>query len=118
MNAAKRYAEIAPSAPHALHMPSHIFTRVGAWQASVATNRRSAAVSMAEKEPGGGLHAMDYMVYAYLQLARDKDAGSVLQEARGFTGINPNNRGSAYALAAIPARITLERGIVEGSHAA
>ena len=111
LNAAKRYAEIAPSAPHALHMPSHIFTRVGAWQESVATNRRSADVAVAEKEPGGGLHAMDYMVYAYLQLARDKDAGSVLQTARSLTGINPNNLGSAYALAAIPARIPLERGL-------
>jgi len=111
LNAAKRYAEIAPSAPHALHMPSHIFTRVGAWQESVATNRRSAAVALVEKDPDSALHAMDYMVYAELQLARDKDAGSVLQEARGFTGINPNNRGSAYALAAIPARILLERGL-------
>jgi tetratricopeptide (TPR) repeat protein len=111
LNAAKRYAEIAPSAPHALHMPSHIFTRVGAWQDSVATNRRSTAVALVDKDPDGALHAMDYMVYADLQLARDKDAGSVLQEARGFTGINPNNRGSAYALAAIPARILLERGL-------
>jgi len=111
LNAAKRYAEIAPSAPHALHMPSHIFTRVGAWQDSVATNRRSTAVALVDKDPDGALHAMDYLVYADLQLARDKDAGSVLQEARGFTGINPNNRGSAYALAAIPARILLERGL-------
>jgi tetratricopeptide (TPR) repeat protein len=111
LNAAKRYAEIAPSAPHALHMPSHIFTRVGAWQDSVATNRRSTAVALVDKDPDGALHAMDYMVCADFQLARDKDAGSVLQEARGFTGINPNNRGSAYALAAIPARILLERGL-------
>jgi len=111
LNAAKRYADIAPSAPHALHMPAHIFTRVGAWQDSVATNRRSAAAALAEKEPGGGLHAMDYMVYADLQLARDKDAISVLQETRGLTGINPNNLASAYALAAIPARILLERGL-------
>src|SRR5215470_7754335 len=111
LNAAKRYAEIAPSAPHALHMPSHIFTRVGAWQESVATNRRSAAVSLVEKEPGQGLHAMDYMVYADLQLARDKDASSVLQQARGLTGINANNSASVYALAAIPARILVERGL-------
>jgi tetratricopeptide (TPR) repeat protein len=111
LNAAKRYAEIAPSAPHALHMPSHIFTRVGAWQDSVATNQRSAAVALVDKDPNGALHAMDYMVYADLQLARDKDASSVLQEARGITGINPNNRGSAYALAAIPARVLLERGL-------
>jgi len=111
LNAAKRYADIAPSAPHALHMPSHIFTRVGAWQASVATNRHSADVAMAEKEPGGGLHAMDYMVYAYMQLARDNDAASVMQEARRTTGINPNNLASAYALAAIPARYSFERGV-------
>ena len=111
LNAAKRYAEIAPSAPHALHMPSHIFTRVGAWQESVNTNRRSVAVAVAEKDPNGGLHPMDYMVYANLQLARDKDAASVLQEARGLTGINPNDRGQVYALAAIPARILLERGL-------
>ena len=111
LNAARRYAEIAPSAPHALHMPAHIFTRVGAWQESVTTNQRSVQVSRAEKEPGGGLHAMDYMVYADLQLARDKDASSVLQEARSVTDINPNNLASAYALAAIPARILLERGL-------
>jgi tetratricopeptide (TPR) repeat protein len=111
LNAAKHYAQIAPSAPHALHMPSHIFTRVGAWQDSVATNRRSAAVSLLGKEPNQALHAMDYMVYAELQLARDKEAGSVLQEARGLNGINPNDRGPAYALAAIPARLLLERGL-------
>src|SRR5438034_1349928 len=80
LTAAKRYAEIAPSAPHALHMPSHIFTRVGAWEDSVATNRRSAAASKAANEPGSGLHAMDYMVYAYMQLARDKEARLVVEE--------------------------------------
>jgi len=111
LDAAKRYAEIAPSAPHALHMPSHIFTRVGAWEASVATNRRSADVSRAEKEPGGGVHASDYMVYAYLQLARDNDASQALQDARRAANVNPNNPSAAYALAAMPARIALERGM-------
>ena len=111
LNAAKRYSEIAPSAPHALHMPSHIFTRVGAWQASVATNRRSAKVAMAEKEAAGGLHAMDYMVYAHLQLAHDADAVSIMQKAQNVTGINASNIASAYALAAMPARIALERGM-------
>jgi len=111
LNAAKRYADIAPSAPHALHMPSHIFTRVGAWEASVATNRRSAEVSRAEKEPNGGLHATDYMVYAYMQLARDSDANQALQEARRAANVNPNNPTAAYALAAMPARIALERGM-------
>jgi tetratricopeptide (TPR) repeat protein len=111
LDAAMRYAEIAPSAPHALHMPSHIFTRVGAWEASAATNRRSVEISRAEKEPNGGLHATDYMVYAYLQLARDNDASQAVQDARRVANINPNNPGAAYALVALPARIALERGI-------
>jgi hypothetical protein len=111
LDAARRYAEIAPSAPHALHMPSHIFTRVGAWEESVATNRRSAEVSRAEKEPGGGVHASDYMVYAYLQLARDNDASEAFQEARRAPNVNPNAPVAAYALAAMPARIALERGL-------
>jgi tetratricopeptide (TPR) repeat protein len=110
LTAARRYAEIAPSAPHALHMPSHIFTRVGAWQESAATNERSAAVAKAENEPNDRLHAMDYMVYAYLQLARDGDARRVLEEAQRVTGFNPANRAGPYALAAIPARYAIERG--------
>ena len=108
LNAANRYAEIAPSAPHALHMPSHIFTRVGAWEASAATNRRSIEVSRAENEPGGGLHATDYMVYAYMQLARDKEATQALRDA---ANISPNNPGAVYALAAMPARMVIERGM-------
>lgn len=111
LDAAKRYAEIAPSAPHALHMPSHIFTRVGAWKASAATNRRSVEVSRAENEPNGGLHATDYMIYAYLQLARDNDANQALQEARQVTNILPNNPGATYALAAMPARMLIERSM-------
>jgi tetratricopeptide (TPR) repeat protein len=107
--AAKRYSEIAPSAPHALHMPSHIFTRVGAWPESVASNLRSAAVAKAEGELVDQLHAMDYLVYAYLQLARDRDALRVVEEAPGVRG--PDQiRATPYALAAIPARYTLERG--------
>jgi len=111
LDAAKRYADIAPSAPHALHMPSHIFTRVGAWQASVATNRRSANVSQAEKEPGGGLHALDYMAYAFMQLARDNDGAAVLQEIRSITNVPAGSQAAAYSLAAIPARLALERGL-------
>jgi predicted Zn-dependent protease len=111
LNAAKRYADIAPSAPHALHMPSHIFTRVGAWEASAATNRRSVEVSRAENEPNGGLHATDYMVYAYMQLARDNDATQALQDARRVANIDRNNPGAFYALAAMPARIVIERGM-------
>ena len=107
--AARRYAGIAPSAPHALHMPSHIFTRVGAWKESVATNARSASTAKEQNETHDQLHAMDYMVYAYLQLARDADAKRLLDEAGQATG-NPTLRfAGPYALAAMPARYAIER---------
>jgi len=109
LTAARRYAEIAPSAPHALHMPSHIFTRVGAWQEVATSNVRSASVAKAEKAFVDQLHAMDYLVYAYLQLARDTDAQRVVQEAPGVRGTD-TVRATPYALAAIPARYAVERG--------
>ena len=108
LTAAKRYSEIAPSAPHALHMPSHIFTRVGAWQDSARMNERSAAVAQAGGDSGGQLHAMDYLVYAYLQLGRDADARRVAEEALGVKSSSPA-QGTPYALAAIPARYAVER---------
>jgi tetratricopeptide (TPR) repeat protein len=106
LNAAQRYAAIAPSAPHALHMPSHIFTRLGYWKESVDTNRASAAVA---RDHGNWLHAMDYMTYAYLQMAQDGEAKRALEAVQAL-GL-PNNEyiGSAYALAAVPARYALER---------
>src|SRR5256884_3334857 len=94
--AARRYAEIAPDAPHALHMPSHIFTLVGAWADSVATNRRSATVAQKINEPDEAVHAMDYMTYAYLQLARDSDARRAFDEARTLTGVNPARATAPY----------------------
>ena len=112
LNAAKRYSEIAPSAPHALHMPSHIFTRVGAWQESVASNLRSETVAENEEEFADQLHAMDYLVYAYLQLSRDTDAHRVVAEAPHVPG-NEQVRVTPYALAAIPARYVIERGAWE-----
>ncbi len=109
LDAARRYAGLAPSAPHAQHMPSHIFTRVGAWQDSADSNLRSAAVAKAQNEFGDQLHAMDYLVYAFLQLARDNDARRVVEEAPGVRG--PEQvRSTPYALAAIPARYAIERG--------
>jgi len=108
--AARRYAQIAPDAPHALHMPSHIFTRVGAWTDSAATNRRSATAAKRGNEPDEALHAMDYMVYAYLQLARDGDAQRTFDEALQVTGTNPARFTGPYALAAMPARYAAERG--------
>ena len=108
--AAKRYAAIAPDAPHALHMPSHIFTRVGAWQESAATNRRSADVAMKGGEPDGAAHAMDYMMYAYLQLARDADARNTYEELLRLAKFNPAASTAPYATAAMPARYAIERG--------
>jgi tetratricopeptide (TPR) repeat protein len=108
--AARRYAEIAPSAPHALHMPSHIFTRVGAWQESAAANERSAAVAKAESEPGDQLHALDYLAYAYLQMGRDGDARRVLDETRQLHGVNSDMRAAPYTLAAMAGRYAMERG--------
>jgi tetratricopeptide (TPR) repeat protein len=107
--AARRYAAIAPDAPHALHMPSHIFTRVGGWADSAATNRRAADVAQKSNEPDQALHAMDYMTYAYLQLARDGDARKVFDEARTVDANLPAAAGP-YALAAMPARYVVERG--------
>jgi hypothetical protein len=109
LSAARRYSEIAPSAPHALHMPSHIFTRVGAWPDSVASNLRSASAAKAQNAPVDQLHAMDYLVYADLQLARDHDAQRVVEEAPGVQD-DEQIRAAPYALAAIPARYALERG--------
>jgi tetratricopeptide (TPR) repeat protein len=106
LDAARRYADIAPSAPHALHMPSHIFTRLGYWDESIATNRRSAA---AEPDSNAAVHAMDYMVYAYLQEGRDEEARKVVsravQNADRFYGGT-----LGYNFAAMPARYALERG--------
>src|SRR4029077_18227213 len=109
--AARRYASIAPDAPHALHMPSHIFTRVGEWTDSAVTNRRSADAAKRSNDPDDALHALDYMTYAYLQLARDGDARKTLEEARTLTtGINPARATAYYALSAMPARYVVERG--------
>jgi hypothetical protein len=108
--AARSYASIAPDAPHALHMPSHIFTRVGAWQESAATNERSAAAAGREGEADEQLHAMDYMVYAWLQLARDDDARRIAEGAPALVARTSSRFVGPYAAAAIPARVALERG--------
>jgi tetratricopeptide (TPR) repeat protein len=107
--AARRYATIAPSAPHALHMPSHIFTRVGAWQESAATNKRAMEVAKAGGEPDEAYHANDYMVYAYLQLGRDVEARRTIDAAMTVSGSTPRFV-APYAMAAMPARYAMERG--------
>ncbi|HSS71051.1 MAG TPA: hypothetical protein VLQ46_10420 [Casimicrobiaceae bacterium] len=108
--AARRYAGIAPDAPHALHMPSHIFTRVGSWQESIATNMRSREVAKAGNEPDEAYHASDYMVYANLQLARDAEARRNIDDAMKIPGASPARFVAPYAMAAMPARYAMERG--------
>ncbi len=112
LTAARKYAGIAPAAPHALHMPSHIFTRVGAWQESAATNARSQEVAKAGNEPDEAYHATDYMVYAYLQLARDADARRNIDEVMKVTGASTRFV-APYAIASMPARYAFERGAWE-----
>ena len=106
LEAARRYGKIAPDAPHALHMPSHIFTRVGAWRESIESNRASARA--AGDKSFDKWHAHDYIVYAHLQLGEHQAARQVVEEALN----NPariDHVGTAYAYAAMPARLALER---------
>lgn len=110
------YSQIAPEVPHALHMPSHIFTRLGLWQDSIRANLASATAaanySARANMPGTWdeqLHAMDYLVYAYLQTAQDRAAERLVRELRTVNRPAQKNFKSGYALAAIPARYLLER---------
>jgi len=109
LDAAKRYAEIAEAAPHAQHMPSHIFTRVGYWKESIASNTEAARIARAEKEPDDELHADDYMVYAYLQLGQYEKAKEIIEQMNTVTGFNPERNTAPFALAASPARHVVER---------
>ena len=118
LEAARRYAKIAPSAPHALHMPSHTFTRVGYWQESIDTNVASAAAAKRDGATAEELHTMDYRIYAYLQTGQDAAARKILDGLPEVKArFDPEAIGSAapgsagvFALAAIPARYALERG--------
>jgi tetratricopeptide (TPR) repeat protein len=118
LEAARRYAKIAPAAPHALHMPSHTFTRVGYWKESAEANFASEQAAMKLNVMGEMLHAMDYQVYAYLQLAKDSEAHAIVRRMPGvlakldITAIGGAAPGAAgvYAGSAIPARYALERG--------
>ena len=108
LEAAKRYAGIAPDASHAHHMPSHIFTRVGFWRESVASNQ--ASVAAAKGDALYTLHGWDYMVYAYLQMANDATAEKVRAEALAHGTLDNVSFGAVFGAAAIPARLALERG--------
>jgi tetratricopeptide (TPR) repeat protein len=117
LTAALCYADIAPAVPHALHMPSHIFTRLGMWRQSIDANRAATAAGLAyvreELGPdafnGEAVHSMDYMEYAYLQMGQDRDAKRVVDELLTFRRANVPNLPMAYAIAAMPARYAVER---------
>jgi tetratricopeptide (TPR) repeat protein len=117
LTAALCYADIAPAVPHALHMPSHIFTRLGMWRQSVDANRASTAAALSyvreELGPdafnGEAVHSMDYMEYAYLQMGQDRDVKRVVDELLTFKRPNVPALPMAYAIAAMPARYAVER---------
>jgi hypothetical protein len=107
--AARAYSKIAPSAPHALHMPSHIFTRLGLWDDSIASNIAARAAAHREGDVGEELHAMDYLVYAYLQRDRPKDAQQVVAALASMEGLTANDFKIGYAATAMPVRLVMER---------
>ncbi|HSP15318.1 MAG TPA: hypothetical protein VLV78_11250 [Thermoanaerobaculia bacterium] len=114
--AARVYAKLAPASPHALHMPSHIFTRLGLWDESIASNlasRKAAHDYVIKHDPAMSsfdeLHAVDYLVYAYLQLGRDADAKKYVDSAAAVKKLDNPNFAAAYAISAVPARYALER---------
>jgi hypothetical protein len=116
VEAARRYSAIAPDAPHALHMPSHTFTRLGDWQDSIDTNILSAKAAEKTGQVYEQLHATDYEIYAYLQTGQDAKARALVDDAPRIAAQVNRTAGAAppvtggYALAAIPARYALERG--------
>lgn len=110
LTAARAYSKIAPSAPHALHMPSHIFTRLGLWDDSIASNLAARAAAHQQGDAAEELHAMDYLVYAYLQIGRDADAAEVIQQLGNMPKLDISDFKIAYAAIAMPIRYALERG--------
>jgi len=109
LSAAKAYSKIAPSAPHALHMPSHIFTRLGLWEESIGSNTAARDAARRLGDTAEELHAMDYLVYAYLQSGHDADAAEVIQQLRTMPKLNTGDFKIGYASTAMPIRYLLER---------
>ncbi|MEP6676591.1 MAG: hypothetical protein ABJA78_15625 [Ferruginibacter sp.] len=113
--AARRYAQVAPSSAHALHMPSHIFTRLGLWDECIQSNLVSVASAKCYAEQAGikghwdeELHGLDYLVYAYLQKGDNKLAKQQVDYLKTISKVDPLNFKVAYAFAAIPSRYVLE----------
>jgi hypothetical protein len=107
--AARAYASIAPSAPHALHMPSHIFTRLGLWDDSIESNLAARSAAHQQRDVGEELHAMDYLVYAYLQEGRDQEASGVIHQLREMQNLGMDDFKIGYAATAMPIRYIAER---------
>jgi tetratricopeptide (TPR) repeat protein len=107
--AARAYSKIAPSAPHAQHMPAHIFTRLGLWRESAASNEAARAAAEAQGDIGEELHAMDYLTYAYLQLGRYDDAARVVAKVKAMTALPTAAFKVSYAANAMPVRLAVER---------
>ena len=107
--AARFYSTIAPSAPHALHMPSHIFTRLGLWPDSIAANLAAREAAGREEDTGEELHAMDYLVYAYLQTGQDAEAAQVIEDLGKMATLNNGDFKVGYAATAMPIRYVVER---------
>lgn len=109
LDAARLYSMIAPDSSHALHMPSHIFTRLGLWQESIVANLASAASAQRNNEPGNELHAKDYLIYAYLQGAQDREAKEALETGPAPGADSPQYMAWLYAMGTSPARYAVER---------
>jgi hypothetical protein len=109
LDAARRYAKIAPDSPHALHMPSHIFTRLGLWQESIDSNLASEASAQKNNAPGNELHAKDYLIYAYLQGAQAELARKALEAPPPGRPDDPQYMNWLYAMGTSPARYAVER---------
>jgi hypothetical protein len=107
--AARAYANIAPSAPHALHMPSHIFTRLGLWDDSIASNLAAKNAAYQQGDTGEQLHAMDYLVYAYLQSNRNQKAAEVIQQLNALQNLNMGDFKTGFAATAMPIRYAVEQ---------
>jgi tetratricopeptide (TPR) repeat protein len=107
--AARAYANIAPSAPHALHMPSHIFTRLGLWDDSIASNLAARSAAEHQGDTGEELHAMDYLVYAYLQSGRNQEAAQLIAQLKTMQNLDLGDFKIGYSATAIPVRYIVER---------
>lgn len=120
LDVAYSYGSIAPDIPHALHMPTHIFTRLGFWEDSIEMNKRSAAAALKNPAPDGSislhyLHALDYLAYAYLQKGQDIKAEEVMNTIANLDGPIQKHVASSYTLASVSVRLVLERQDWEGA---